>query len=131
MPGQPVRRLRVPVLLDWGAALAWRLLLLGTVAYLAARLLARLSLVVLPLLAALLLTSLLGPPWAWLRRRGWPSAAATWAVLVAALLVLAATIFVVASRVAPQLADLAGRVGDSLDQVRGWLVHGPLHLSHR
>jgi putative heme transporter len=131
MPGQPVRRLRVPVLLDWGAALAWRLLLLGTVAYLAALLLARLSLVVLPLLAAPLLTSLLGPPVAWLRRRGWPSAPATWAVLVAALLVLAATIFVVASRVAPQLGDLAGQVGDSLDQVRGWLVHGPLHLSHR
>ena len=60
-----------------GVRPAWRRLLLGTVAYLAARLLARLSLVVLPRLAALLLTSLLGPPVAWLRRRGWPSAAAT------------------------------------------------------
>ena len=121
----------MPAPLEWAAAMAWRLLLVATVAYLAARLLARLRLVVVPLLAALLLTSLLGPPVEWLRRRGWPSLAATWTVLAAALLVLAGVLFLVTSRVVPQLGDLTVHLGDSLDRIRGWLVHGPLHLSDR
>jgi predicted PurR-regulated permease PerM len=90
--------------------MAWRLLLVAIFAYLAARLLARLRLVVLPPLAALLLTSLLGPPLEWLRRRGWPSLAATWTVLAAALLVPAAVLFLVVSRVVPQLGDLTVHV---------------------
>jgi putative heme transporter len=121
----------VPPPLEWAAAMAWRLLLVAIVAYLAARLLARLRLVVVPMLAALLLTSLLGPPVEWLRRRGWPSLAATWTVLAAALLVLAGVLFLVTSRVVPQLGDLTVHLGDSLDRIRGWLVHGPLHLSDR
>jgi Tn3 transposase DDE domain-containing protein/AI-2E family transporter len=87
--------------------------------------------VVLPLLAALLLTSLLEPPVEWLRRRSWSSLAATWTVLAAALLLLAAVVFLVVSRVVPQLGDLTVHVGDSLDRIRGWLVNGPLHLSDR
>jgi predicted PurR-regulated permease PerM len=111
----------VPPPLEWAAAMAWRLLLVAIVAYLAARLLARLRLVVVPLLAALLLTSLLGPPVEWLRRRGWPSLAATWTVLAAALLVLAGVLFLVTSRVVPQLGDLTVHLGDSLDRsAAGW-----------
>jgi predicted PurR-regulated permease PerM len=66
-----------------------------------------------------------------LRRRGWPSLAATWTVLAAALLVPAAVLFLVVSRVVPQLGDLTVHVGDSLDRIRGWLVNEPLHLSDR
>jgi putative heme transporter len=131
VPSRRTRSFRIPALLEWAAAMAWRLLLVAIVAYLAARLLAHLRLVVLPLLAALLLTSLLGPPVAWLRRRGWSSLAATWTVLAAALGVLAAVMFLVSYRIAPQLGDLTTHLGDSLDRIRGWLVHGPLHLSDR
>jgi putative heme transporter len=131
VPSRRTRSFKVPALLEWAAAMAWRLLLVAIVAYLAARLLAHLRLVVLPLLAALLLTSLLGPPVAWLRRRGWSSLVATWTVLAAALGVLAAVMFLVSYRIAPQLGDLTTHLGDSLDRIRGWLVHGPLHLSDR
>jgi hypothetical protein len=89
VPSRWVRSWKVPAPLEWAAAMAWRLLLVAIFAYLAARSLVRLRLVVLSLLASLLLISLLGSPVEWLRPRGWPSLVATWTVLAAALVVLA------------------------------------------
>jgi predicted PurR-regulated permease PerM len=123
VPSRWVRSWKVPAPLEWAAAMAWRLLLVAIFAYLAARSLVRLRLVVLSLLASLLLISLLGSPVEWLRPRGWPSLVATWTVLAAALVVLA-RLRRVNYRVGPQL-------GDSLDRIHGWPVHGPPHLSDR
>jgi predicted PurR-regulated permease PerM len=99
------------------------------VAYLAAQVLVRLRLVVVPVIVALLLTTLLLPPVEWLRGRGWPSAAATWSVLLVAVLALAAAGYALTVLVVPQLGELAGQVSGSLDRIRRWLVEGPLGLS--
>ena len=109
--------------------MVWRLLLLAVAGYLLAQLLARLRFVVLPVVAALLVLTLLLPPAAWLKRHGWPAAAAAFTVLLGGLLVVAAVLYLIVSRVALQFASLASRVSESVDEIREWLVNGPLHLS--
>src|SRR6202161_1435282 len=66
---------RVPSWLATGAAWSWRLLLLATAIYLISRLLGILYIVVVPCIAALLLTALLQPLTARLRRARVPRAA--------------------------------------------------------
>ncbi len=119
----------VPAALRQAAAVGWRVLVLLVLAYLAVRFLARLRLVVVPVIVALFLTAMLLPPVDWLRRRGWPSAAATTAVLLLAVLGLGAAGYLLAVRVIPQLGQLSGQVTDSVDQLQSWLVSGPLGLS--
>jgi hypothetical protein len=67
---------RVPGWLQTGAAWSWRLLLLAAAIYLIARVIGVLYIVVVPCTAALLLTALLQPLTARLRRTGLPSLAA-------------------------------------------------------
>src|ERR1035438_9639773 len=75
---------RVPSWLQTGAAWSWRLLLLAVAIYLVARVLGILYIVVVPCIAALLLTALLQPLTARLRRAGLPGLAATWDTLLIA-----------------------------------------------
>src|SRR6266436_5562834 len=78
---------RVPGWLQTGAAWSWRLLLLAAAIYLIARVIGVLYIVVVPCTAALLLTALLQPLTARLRRAGLPSLAATWCTLLIAAVV--------------------------------------------
>ena len=70
---------RVPGWLQTGAAWSWRLLILALAIYLITRMLGILYIVVVPCVAALLLTALLQPLAARLCRAGLPRLAATWA----------------------------------------------------
>jgi len=73
----------VPGWLQTGAAWSWRLLVLALAFYLITRVLGILYIVVVPCIAALLLTALLQPLAARLRRAGLPALAATWITLLA------------------------------------------------
>src|SRR5918992_3853039 len=119
----------VPPALRQAGAVGWRVLVLLVLAYLTVRFLVRLQLVVVPVIVALFLTAMLLPPVDWLRDRGWPSAAATAAVLLAAVVGLAGAGYLLAVQVIPQLGQLAGQVSDSVDELQGWLISGPLGLS--
>src|SRR5207248_6995323 len=91
-PGQPGRAeaAGVPRLLIQAAAFSWRILLVGLLIYVGFRVASTLRLVVLPCMAALLLTALLQPLTARLRNSvGMPSLAATWCTIGAAVIVLA------------------------------------------
>ena len=66
---------RVPSWLQTGAAWSWRLLLLAVAIYLIARVLGILYIVVVPCVAALLLTAVLQPLTSRLRRAGLPALA--------------------------------------------------------
>ena len=123
--GQP----RGPGWLQRAASVVWRLLLLAVAAYLLVQLLARLRFVVLPVIGALLVVTLLLPPAQWLKRHGWPAAAAAFTVLLGGLLTVAAVLYFIASRIAGQFGSLVGQVSESVDQIHHWLVNGPLHLS--
>ena len=122
---------QVPRLLQSTAAWSWRLLLTGLVIYLLFKLAVDLRLVVLPLIAALLLTALLQPTAALLRRRGSSPLLATWCVFLIALLVIAGAITLVANRVSADYPKLFLEVQKTTGQVQRSLAGPPFHLNAR
>jgi predicted PurR-regulated permease PerM len=119
----------VPWLLQVVAAWAWRLLLTGLVIYLAFRLAVALRLVVLPLIAALLLTALLQPAAGWLRRRGFSPLLATWCMMLLALIVIAGAITLITNQIANQYPVLFSEVQHTINQLRHSLAGPPFHLN--
>ncbi len=123
------RTVEVPTWLARSAAVSWRLLVVAAAVAVVAAVLVYLRLVVLPVVVALFLATLLVPPVHWLRGRGWPSLAATWTVIVAALLLVAGLAALLAPQIGPQFGTLRGQVATGLDDVQRWLRDGPLHFS--
>jgi len=113
------------------AAWSWCLLLTGLVIYVAFRLAVALRLVILPLIAAILLTALLQPLTAWLRRRGMANLLATWCTFLLALLVIAGAITLVANRVSADYPALFAEVQRTAGQVQRSLAGAPFHLNAR
>ena len=121
----------VPRLLRQGAAWAWRLILVAALIYGAFRLAVTLRLVVLPLIAAILLTALLQPLAARLRRLGLPALAATWCTLLLALVIIAGVVTLAANRVSADYPTLAAEVQRTADEVQKSLAGPPFHLHGR
>lgn len=119
----------VPHGLRIAAAWAWRLLVLGVLAYFALRVVALLNHVVVPLIIALLLTALLTPAVQALRRANLPPSLATALVLVAGIAVVAGTLTLVINQFIAGVPDLADNARKGITQILGWLKTGPLHLS--
>jgi len=127
-PGNVAESSRVPSWLQTGAAWSWRLLLLGAAIYLIARVLGILYIVVVPCIAALLLTALLQPLTARLRRAGLPGLAATWATLLIAAAVLGGLILLVTNRVAADYPTMVAEVKHTTTQVESLLSGPPFHV---
>jgi predicted PurR-regulated permease PerM len=121
---------RVPSWLATGAAWSWRLLLLAIAIYLISRLLGILYVVVVPCIAALLLTALLQPLTARLRRAGLPALAATWVTLLIALIVVGGLITLVANRVSADYPTLLAEAKHTTAQVQSWLAGPPFHVKN-
>ncbi|MEU7872456.1 AI-2E family transporter [Dactylosporangium sp. NPDC049140] len=110
-------------------AWSWRVILVVAAAYLLLRLLATLSVVVIPVAVALLLAALFEPAAAGLRNRGVNRSLAAGLVLVTGLLVVGGGLTLIVQTFISQFDDLALQVGQGVDQVQNWLARGPLHLS--
>lgn len=108
---------------------AWRLLAMGTVGYFVVMLLSKLSLVVIPFLASILVTALLHPLLARLRRGGVPRALATVLTLLVAVVLLGGLITIVVVRAAEQAPQLGNEINNLLPHIRHWLINGPLRLN--
>ncbi len=119
---------RVPGWLQTGAAWSWRLLLLAVTIYLVARILGVLYIVVVPCIAALLLTALLQPLTARLRRAGLSGLAATWATLLIAAAVLGGLILLVTTRVSADYPSLVAETKHTTTQVETLLSGAPFHV---
>ena len=119
---------RVPGWLQTGAAWSWRLLLLAAALYLIARVIGVLYIVVVPCTAALLLTALLQPLTARLRRAGLPGLAATWCTLLIAALVLGGLVLLVTNRVSADYPTLVDETRHTTTQVESWLSGAPFHI---
>lgn len=124
----PAARSHVPGWLQAGAAWAWRLLLLALLAYVAARVAAALSVVLVPCAAALLLTALLRPVAGRLRRAGLPPLAAAWATLGVAIGGLAGVVALVTARVRAEYPSLVNQVKHTTTQIQSWLAGRPFHI---
>src|SRR6516164_7086427 len=118
----------VPVWLHRAAGWAWRLLILGILLYAAFRVASILRLVILPCVAALLLTALLKPLTHRLRQAGLPALAATWCTLLAALAVLAGAVTLAVTQTSANYPTLVREVGDTTDHLQRWLAGPPFHL---
>jgi len=118
----------VPRWLQTSAAWSWRLLLLAAALYVAARVAALLYIVVVPCAAAILLTALLQPLTAPLRRRGMSPLAATWCILLLAIVLLGGAGWLVTTRVQADYPSLVTQFKHTTTQVQAWLAGPPFHL---
>jgi predicted PurR-regulated permease PerM len=119
----------VPPLLQRTAAWSWRLLLTGLVIYLAFKFAVTLRLVVLPFIAAVLLTSALQPITSWLKHKGLAPLAATWCTFFGAIVVIAGAATLFTDQVSNDYQTLAGEVTKTAHQVEHSLAGPPFHLN--
>ncbi|MBV8161322.1 MAG: AI-2E family transporter [Acidimicrobiia bacterium] len=118
----------VPRWLNTGAAIGWRILVLGTALYVVFIVLGRLRLVVMPVLFAMFLTAILSPPARWLRNRRWPALLSTFAVFLAALAVMVGLGFWFIPKVVNQFGDVGKQASQGFKDVQHWLTGAPFHL---
>ena len=109
--------------------LSWRLIAVVAAIALIAYVLWQIRLVVLPLLIAVLLTTLLHPLAQRLRSRGVPNLLATVVVFLGGVGVLAGAIYLIVPAVVDELTDLVASVQAGIGEVGDLLVEGPLGLS--
>jgi predicted PurR-regulated permease PerM len=111
---------------------SWRTLVIVAAAAVVLWLVGRLSLVLIPLAIALLLSALLTPAVQRLRRQArFPRSLATVTVLVGGLIAVAGTLTLVVTQFVNGLPALVGRSTDGIRQIQAWLRNGPLHLSNQ
>ena len=91
-------------------------------------LLGELRVVVVPVLASLLLATLLVPPADFLRRHGWPSAPAAGLVMVGFAGIVGGIAALIAPAFVDQFGELETSVDEAVEEVVRWLVQGPFDL---
>lgn len=85
--------------------------------------------ILLPVALALIVTTVLGPPAAWLRNHGWPDAVAALTVMLVSLALLAGAVSALAPSVAGQSGEIAKGASEGLQRIQQWVTDGPLNLS--
>ncbi|MFI5607696.1 AI-2E family transporter [Amycolatopsis sp. NPDC051903] len=118
----------IPRGLRVSAALAWRFIVVIAALYAVLWLLGYLSAVVIPVSIALLLSALLAPAVEKLVQIRFPRGLATALVLIAGLAVLGGLLAFVITQFSSGLPQLQQQLNNSLNQIRDWLINGPIHL---
>ncbi|GGS19321.1 MULTISPECIES: AI-2E family transporter [Actinokineospora] len=118
----------VPQGLRVGAALSWRFLVVIGALYVVIWLMGYFGHVVIPIAIALLLAALMAPGVAKLVEYRVPRGLATAIVLVGGIAVVGGVLTFVITEFTTGLPDLQQQVNESLETIKDWLVHGPLHL---
>lgn len=119
---------KVP-LFERAAGLSWRFLLIVAAAWVILFLIVELRLVIMPVIAALFITALLGPLAHRLREKGLPKLLATWAVILGAILVLVGVGAAIAPSVGDELDDVGTSAREGFEDVLDYLAESPLKLS--
>ncbi|MFB7665202.1 AI-2E family transporter [Kitasatospora sp. NPDC056138] len=131
-PGRPASPVEaVPWALRVAAESTWRLLLLAAALYLLFRVVDMLRLVAFAVLAALLISALLEPTVSWLRRHGVPRSLAAAVTFLSGLAGIGLVGWFVIWQVSTNLNSVTGKVQAGVNQLREWLVTGPLHLTQQ
>jgi predicted PurR-regulated permease PerM len=85
--------------------------------------------VIFPVSLALIVTTVLGPPAAWLRSKGWPAGLAAAVIVLGFIGAIVGIIAILTPQVAGQATEVAAGASDGLQKVRDWLTGEPLNLS--
>jgi putative heme transporter len=105
-----------------------RLALIGLGCALLWWLIARLWVIVMPVLLGLLITTVLYPPARWLRRRGAPPALAAAAVMLGALLLLGLVVFFLATSITGGVSEIATSAVAGIQSIQNWISGPPLNI---
>ncbi|MFI6075072.1 AI-2E family transporter [Actinoplanes sp. NPDC051343] len=119
----------VPHSLRIAAAWSWRLIVVGVVGWALLRFISIISVVMIPLAIALLLSALLAPAVGLLFRLKVPRSLATFLVLVGGIAVIAGTLTLVINQFIDGLPELTSKTTQGVRQIQEWAKTGPLHLS--
>ncbi|MER7043480.1 AI-2E family transporter [Streptomyces jumonjinensis] len=131
-PAVPARPEPVAVI-PWGMRVAaeagWRLLVLAGTLWVLMRVISAVQLVVLAFISALLVTALLQPTVARLRRLGLPRGLATAVTAIAGFVVMTLVGWFVVWQVMENLGDLSDRVRDGIEELKRWVLDSPFHVT--
>ena len=119
----------MPPWLRSGAAIAWRLLAIVAAVAVTVYALAYLRVVVLPVIVALLVSTVLGPPARWLTRHRFSAGAAAITVLLAAIALVASLLTMAGAAIGRQFSDLADSIQDGIREAGDALAEPPFNLS--
>lgn len=118
-----------PSLLSVAAGYSGRVLIVLLLAWIFVQVLIKLRLVVLPVIAALFVTALLGPLAQKLKAKGWHPLLATWTVMLGTILIFAGVVGAVAPSVGDELDDVGSSAREGFQDVIDYLAESPLKLS--
>ncbi len=88
----------------------------------------QLKLLVIPILIATVIAAAVSPLVAFLRRKGWPAALATWAAMLTGIGTISAVLWLVGRGIRNEWSSLVEEAGRGLDELQTYLAEGPLGL---
>ncbi|MFG3583735.1 AI-2E family transporter [Streptomyces sp. NPDC047990] len=129
--GRPDPSMAVP----WGVRVAaeagWRLLVLAGTLWVLMRVISAVQLVVLAFVAALLITALLQPTVARLKRVGFPRGLATALTAILGFVIMGLVGWFVVWQVQENIDNLSDQIQDGIDELRKWLLNSPFHVTDK
>ncbi|MGV2916895.1 AI-2E family transporter [Streptomyces alfalfae] len=119
--------------IPWGMRVAaeagWRLLVLAGTLWILMKVISAVQLVVLAFVAALLITALLQPTVARLRRVGLPRGLATAVTAILGFVIMGLVGWFVVWQVMENADELSGQIQDGIEDLRKWLLNSPFHVT--
>ncbi|MFI7504394.1 AI-2E family transporter [Streptomyces sp. NPDC049687] len=134
-PSPPLPRPDPAQVVPWGVRVAaeagWRLLVLAGTVWVLMKVISAVQLVVLAFVVALLLTALLEPTVARLKRLGVPQGLATALTAILGFVVIGLMGWFVTWQVMENIDNLSDQVQDGIDDLRRWLLNSPFHVTDK
>ncbi|MEU1592950.1 AI-2E family transporter [Streptomyces sp. NPDC005708] len=119
----------------WGVRVAaeagWRVLALAGTLWVLMRVISAVQLVVLAFVCALLITALLQPTVARLRRHGVPRGPATALTAILGFVIMGLIGWFVTWQVMENIDSLSNQIQDGIDELRKWLLNSPFHVTDK
>ncbi|WP_336111736.1 AI-2E family transporter [Streptomyces sp. PTD9-10] len=119
----------------WGVRVAaeagWRLLVLAGTVWVLMRVISAVQLVVFAFVIALLITALLQPTVARLRRRGVPRGPATAMTAILGFVIMGLMGWFVTWQVMENIDTLSTQIQSGIDDLRNWLLKSPFHVTDK
>lgn len=119
----------IPRGLRIATAYSWRFLVVAAAIGVGIWLVIQLRLLVVPLLIAILVTALLWPAFSWMLRHRVPKWLAIVIVVVGTLAVVTGLLWLAVWQITRQWSDVQARTIEATEQLRQYLIDGPLHLT--
>ncbi|MEU1181644.1 AI-2E family transporter [Streptomyces sp. NPDC005820] len=134
-PTPPLPRPDPAQAVPWGVRVAaeagWRLLVLAGTVWVLIKVISAVQLVVLAFVVALLLTALLEPTVARLKRMGVPRGPATALTAILGFVVIGLMGWFVTWQVMENIDNLSDQVQDGIEDLRRWLLNSPFHVTDK